>query len=129
MLSEHDVLTVYLGLSSVAGLSPPHLLINYAQKEITMTSTLKSHPLPALSELREFYLCGIRTGYGSYKQASKAAESWSDHTTYDCEYCPGIHHVKSEALTSDEKLSAHASKHWGELLTRVYGEKETDSVA
>jgi hypothetical protein len=89
-----------------------------------MTSTLKTHPIPVQTELREFYLCGIRTGYGTFKQASKAAENWDSHTTYDCEYCPGIHHVKEEALSSDEKLTAYASAHWGELIARLYGDKQ-----
>lgn len=88
-----------------------------------MTTTLKTHSFPAHNELREFYLCGIRTGYSSLRQASKAAENWDNHTTYDCEYCPGVHHVKSEALNSDEKLAAYAAAHWDALLETIQSKR------
>lgn len=70
------------------------------------------HPIPTQPELREFYLCGIRTGYSNPAQALRAAEQWDGHAAYDCEYCPGHHHVKADALHSHEKLNDYATEHW-----------------
>lgn len=73
-------------------------------------------PTPSQTELREFYLCGIRTGYDSPQQAQRAGAQWENHTTYDCEYCPGVHHVKADALASQEQLTHYAEKHWVDFL-------------
>jgi len=75
---------------------------------------------PSKPELREFYLCGIRTGYSTPRQANQAAQQWDNHVTYDCEYCPGVHHVKSEAFASEDKLVLFATEHWTNLIETVY---------
>ena len=93
-----------------------------------MTTTLQTHAFPAHAELREFYLCGIRTGYSSFRQAAKAAENWDNHTPYDCEYCPGVHHVKTEALISDAKLADYASEHWDELIKTLKSNRVTQTA-
>ena len=74
---------------------------------------------PNATELREFYLCGIRTGYQNQKLATKVAEKWDNHTAYDCEYCPGVHHVKADALHSEDKLNEYAFNHWTEFSKSV----------
>jgi len=78
-----------------------------------MLSTPRTH------ELREFYLCGIRTGYRNSKHAEQAAANWDNHTTYDCEYCPSVHHVKADALHSEDKLTAYATDHWNSFITKL----------
>ncbi len=57
------------------------------------------------------------------RQVHKAATQWENHVAYDCEYCPGLHHVKAEALTSEDKLTAFATEHWTKLLADRYGQK------
>ena len=71
---------------------------------------------PSTPELREFYLCGIRTGYLTSKAAAVAAQRWDSHTVYDCEYCPGVHHVKALALSDETAMVDLASGHWDALL-------------
>lgn len=89
-----------------------------------MVRNLQAKYAPSTPQLREFYLCGIRTGYPSTKVATKAAEQWSDHTAYSCEYCPGVHHVKAEALLSSDKLQELALSHWNSFIVGL-GMKET----
>ena len=84
-----------------------------------MTKIIKAKYLPTEPELREFYLCGIRTGYDSVKSAEKEAKHWANHTSYNCEYCPGVHHVNGEALLSSERLNSLAIEHWNKFNVKL----------
>jgi hypothetical protein len=49
------------------------------------------YSMPTNEELKEFFLCGLRTGYSSKKEALRYSSS-SGHA-YDCIYCAGWHKV------------------------------------
>lgn len=72
------------------------------------------YSMPNNEELKEFFLCGLRTGYSSKKEAIRYS-STSGHA-YDCVYCAGWHKVPE---TTDEaelirqakiKFDLHISK-------------------
>ena len=56
-----------------------------------------TYSMPTNEELKEFFLCGLRTGYSSKKETLRYS-STSGHA-YDCIYCAGWHKVPT---TSDD---------------------------
>ena len=71
------------------------------------------YPVPSSEELKEFYLCGIRTGFAHKKAIPTLTPENRQLKAYDCDYCGSWHRIPEnqneiELLTEAEiKFISH----------------------
>ena len=70
------------------------------------------------NQLVEFYLCGLRTGFESRKQAAKFDNS-TEASIIKCDFCPGFHSVPKH--NDHETLILDARNEYRKLLEKTNG--------
>ena len=72
-----------------------------------------SYTIPSTEQLKEFYLCGIRTGFLKETSIPTLVPNKTQLKAYNCDYCPAWHRVPEHAdeaellHTAQEKFVSH----------------------
>lgn len=79
---------------------------------------IKTYQQPTNEELKEFFLCGIRTAYSNYSDLKIDSSNPYAQKAYNCAYCPAWHRIPN--INNEAELIDIASKKFDNHMALLF---------